>query len=331
LRDFLPDRLIDVHAHVWRAWAGPARTGESRTASWPERVADRCSVVELAETYRRLLPGKSVTPLVFGNPTSPEDLESQNAYVGAAAVGSLPALALTRPDWPAEKFEQTVADAGLAGAKPYLTYAPGHLAAREIRIFDFLPPAHLDVLNRRRWIVILHVPRPGRLGDAQNVADLLEIDRRWPEAQVVVAHVGRAYCIEDLGDAMAALSRTRHLRFDISANTNEEVFHRLLLAVGPPRVLFGSDLPITRMRMRRITRAGRYVNLIPRGLYGDVSSDPHMRELDGAEAEGLTLFLYEELDAFRRAAERAGLSAADIQAVFHDNARRMLDGSEEHP
>ena len=97
-----------------------------------------------------------------------------------------------------------------------------------------------------------------------------------------------------------------------------------LEAVGPKRLLFGSDLPILRMRTRRICEKGVYVNLVPRGLYGDVSGDKNMREIEGPEAEKLTFFMYEELLAFRRAAERAGLTRADLQDVFHDNAERIL-------
>lgn len=43
------------------------------------------------------------------------------------------------------------------------------------------------------------------------------------------------------------------------------------------------------------------MNLVPIGLYGDVSGDSHMREVKGEQAESLTFFMYEELDAFRRA------------------------------
>jgi hypothetical protein len=139
-----------------------------------------------------------------------------------------------------------------------------------------------------------------------------------------VAHVGRAYCDEDVGDAFTRLAQTRHLTFDISANTNANVFEGLIRAVGPRRILFGSDLPILRMRTRRITENGRYVNLVPRGLYGDVSQDPNMREVDGAEAEALTFFLYEEIAAFRRAAEATRLTPDDIEVVFHANAVGML-------
>jgi hypothetical protein len=114
------------------------------------------------------------------------------------------------------------------------------------------------------------------------------------------------------------------MRFDIAANTNAWVFEQLIRAVGPKRILFGSDLPITRMRMRRTCRGGTYVNLVPRGLYGEVSGDKNMGELDGAEAEKLTFFLYEEIDAFRRAAEATGLTARDVEDVFFGNAVKLL-------
>jgi predicted TIM-barrel fold metal-dependent hydrolase len=228
------------------------------------------------------------------------------------------------PEWSAEEFERQIVDGGFIGAKVYLSFAPANLKASEVQIFDFIPRHQLEVLHRRGWILMLHIPRPARLRDPVNLEQLLEIDARYPNAQAIVAHAGRAYCPEDIGDAFERLTATRNLRFDISANTNETVFLGLIQAVGARRILFGSDLPITRMRMRRICEDGRYVNLVPRGLYGDVSGDPNMRAIDLPEADQLTLFLYEEIDAFRRAAEAARLSKEDIADVFHRNAEKMF-------
>jgi len=211
------------------------------------------------------------------------------------------------------------------GAKSYLSLAPRYLPADEIRIFDFFPPHQLEILNRRGWIMMLHIPRPGRLRDPVNLAQLLEIEERYPRIRLIVAHVGRAYCPEDIGTAFEVLGQTRRLMFDISANTNDQVFESALRAVGPDRILFGSDLPILRMRMRRICENGIYINLVPRGLYGDVSQDPHMREVDPPESERLTFFMYEEIRAFRRAAERVGLSRAAIEQVFYGNAAALLE------
>ncbi len=326
VRDFLPAKVVDVHTHILTAeQAKRGEAGGRGLVTWPSRVAAFNPIEDLLETYRLMLPGKSVTAVVFSSPTLATDIDELNAYVSeAAAKHRVPALLLARPEWSAAELEKKILAGGFLGVKVYLNFAPAHIPPAEIRIFDFLPAHQLEMLDRHEWIAMLHIPRPGRLGDPANLADLAEIDRRFPNAQVIVAHVGRAYCPEDVGVAFETLARTKSLRFDISANTNAEVFRQLIDAVGSKRILFGTDLPILRMRMRRICENGRYVNLVPRGLYGDVSGDPHMRELDGADAERLTFFLYEEIDAFRRAAESCGLSRSDVRDVFCDNAMRLL-------
>lgn len=327
LAGFLPDRIVDIHAHVWlKGFRRAAPTG--RAVTWPLRVASQNPASDLAETYRLMFPGKSVTSLVFSLLESHEDdFDAANAYISLVAhERDVPALIYASPQWSAERFEREIREGGFIGAKVYLTLSPAEIPVDEIRIFDFLPHHQLEVLDRHGWIVMLHIPRSGRLRDPVNLADMLEIERRYPNAKVIIAHVGRAYCPQDVGDAFTVLAQTQHMRFDISANTNEAVFEQLIRTVGPRRILFGSDLPITRMRMRRICENGNYVNLVPKGLYGDVSDDKHMREVDGERARELSFFLYEEIDAFRRAAQATGLTPRDIEDVFHDNATRLFEG-----
>lgn len=326
IEPWLPPRVLDVHTHVWNRPHDAPRPGEPvRTVTWPSRVAAVSPIDELLETYRILMPGRRVTPLIFPDVTGERPIDELNAEVAEAARRrDVPALLFATPEWPAEAFERRVLEGGFLGAKVYLTRSPRYLPGGEIRILDFLPPHQLAVLDRHGWVVMLHIPRAGRLRDRVNLAQLLEIEQRYPNARVIVAHVGRAYCEEDVGDAFETLAPAERLRFDFSANTNETVFRRLIDAVGPGRILFGSDLPITRMRMRRICEGGRYVNLVPPGLYGDVSGDPNLREVDAAEGARLTFFLYEQIAAFLRAAQGAGLSPADLALIFHDNAAEWL-------
>ena len=328
LRDFLPQRIIDVHTHVWLDKFKAKATGAPvRTVSWPSRVALDNSVEDLDETYRLLFPGKQVIPQVFSNLATGDDVEGANAYTSAcAAQRGYPALIFAAPQWPAQDFENRILAGGFIGAKVYMTMADAYIPAKEMRIFDYLPHHQLEVLDRHSWIAMLHIPRDGRLKDPLNLAQMLEIERRYPNVQVIIAHVGRAYCAEDVGNAFDVLADTRHMRFDFSANTNAEVFTQLIRAVGPKRILFGSDMPILRMRMRRICERGMYINLVPQGLYGDVSGDKNMREVSvgSAEAEQLTFFMYEELMAFKLAAEATGLSKQDIENVFYHNAAHML-------
>lgn len=332
LRDFLPGRIVDIHTHVYRlADCVPDDHGtESRTVSWPNLVARENPIEDLRETYRLLFPDKQVTPLIFASVPQGENINRLNRYVAEVArTARVPALLFSHPAWSAESLDAQLSAGGFLGVKSYLTLAPAYLPAREIRILDFFPPHQLEVLNRRRAIVMLHIPRDGRLQDPVNLAQILHIERSYPELQLIVAHVGRAYCREDVGEAFEVLRASRRCYFDISANTNAEVFAGLIRCVGPRRILFGSDLPVTRMRMRRVTRDGRYLNLVPRGAYGDISDDPHMGEVDGEEAARLTFFLYEELEAFRQAAMATGLTAGDIEDVFYRNAQRIMKSSEQ--
>ena len=326
LRDWLPERIIDIHAHVWLdKFKVVDPRAPQRAVTWPGRVALDNSIEDLLETYRLMLPGKRVAPLFFGNPTIGGDLHDGNDYVSqCAAAYHLPALILAAPHWSAAELEDRILAGGFVGAKVYLTLADPVIPAKEIRIFDFLPPHQLEVLDRHGWVVMLHIPRDDRLRDPLNLAQMVEIDQRYPNAKVIIAHVGRAYCAEDVGDAFDRLAGAQRLLFDFSANTNAEVFERLIRAVGPKRILFGSDMPILRMRMRRICEGERYINLVPRGLYGDVSGDKNMREVDPPEADRLTFFMYEELLAFKRAAEATGLSRADLDDIFYANAARTL-------
>ena len=73
--------------------------------------------------------------------------------------------------------------------------------------------------------------------------------------------------------------------------------------------------------MYRIDDGGKYVNVVPRGLYGGVDTDPHMRESD---EKNITTFMYEELLALRATAEKLGLSHDDIERVMHSNASRFF-------
>jgi len=328
LAGWLPPRIIDVHTHVWLKTRTEPEPETPRGAQWPALVARDNSIEDLLRTYELLFPGHQVTPLIFGYPQRGANLEQVNAYVSQVARRqALPALLLSAPEETAEELERRVGAGGFLGLKPYLEFAPAHIAADDITIFDFLPHHHLQVADAHGWIVMLHIPRRARLRDLLNLAHMVEIERRYPHVQLIIAHIGRAYCVEDVGDALDRLGETERMCFDFSANTNAQVIEMLLRVVGPRRVLFGSDLPIVRMRMRRICQDGLYVNLVPPGLYGDLGGDPHMREVSREEGVKLSFFLYGELLALRRAAEATGLSAADLQDVFFNNAARLIAGA----
>lgn len=326
LRDFLPARIIDLHAHIWLKLFETPRANIQRGAQWADKVASENSLEELLSAYSALLPDQQVMPLLLGWPERYVDVKANNRWVSEQARRhQFPALLVSKPEMRAEALESEALAGGFMGLKPYLEFAPAHLAADEISIYDFLPEAHLEVANAHRWIVILHLPRSGRLHDPVNLAQMLEIERNYPQVQLVIAHLGRVYCLQDLGSALETLQHTDHMLFDFSANINAEVMVEILRVVGSKRVLFGSDLPITRMRMRRICENGSYINLVPPGVYEGIDNDTHMREVSSSESERLTFFLYEQLLSIRRAAQWLRLTKVDVENILYKNAQGLLD------
>ena len=326
LKDFLPDTFIDVHTHVFLdRFIKPHTEINKRIVSWTTLVAKDNSIEDLFETYRIMFPDKTVRPDIFSSPDLYIDFDAANKYIeDNAKKYRLPYLLLIHPKWSAEKLERQLTDGGFYGVKVFLSYSPAYIPGSEIRIFDFMPHHQLEVLNKLGAVLMLHIPRPLRLRDPVNLAQLIEIEEKYPDIKLIVAHIGRAYCQCDVGNAFDILGKTKNMCFDFSANCNSDVMDGLIKAVGPERILFGSDLPILRMRCRRIERDGHYVNIVPEGLYGDVSGDKNMDTASGPEAEAITYFLYEEIDAFRRAAEKNGLTASEVGKVFKGNAERLF-------
>lgn len=327
IKDFLPPELIDIHTHVWRKeFIKVDPYNPVRAVTWPSLVAADNPIEDHLKTYELMFPDKKVTPMIFSTCNNGLIFDVANKYIADCSEKyNLPSLLLSTPEWDAEEFERKIQSENFLGAKVYLNFSPSYIPESEIRIFDFIPPHQLKVLDKLSKILMLHIPRHKRLRDPVNLAQMLEIEKKYPHIKFIIAHVGRAYCNEDIGDAFEVLSETKNMLFDFSANTNQYVFESLIKAVGPKRIMFGSDMPILRMRNRRIIENGTYINVVPKGLYGDVSADKNMREVEGSEADSITFFMYEEIDAFRKASISCGLNSADINDIFYTNAKKLIE------
>lgn len=327
LRDFLPDTFIDCHTHIWLDEQDHfCEDTAHRSCAWPGMVAKDNSVEDLNETNRLLFPDKKVISVLYGQPTVTIDLKKNNAYVAESANKyNFPALYISHPSQSAESVERAVlANPCFKGLKVYLQFAPSYIPNNEIRIYDFLPHEHLALADKHGWIVQIHVARSKRLADPVNYVQLLEIEQKYPNIKLIVAHLGRAYANEDLGDALDYLKNSEKTIWDFTANTNQYVMEKVLEQYGAERFIYGTDFPIFRMKARRTVENGFYINEIPMGSLGDVSSDSHMREIAYPEADKITFFIYEEILACKRACETLQLGKDDVQKIFYDNSAKIF-------
>ncbi len=327
LKDFLPEKILDVHTHVYKEeFIEKSASEEKRSVTWIETVASENPIEDLQETYKLMFPDKDVKALMFA--MGPTGLDKNNAYLSDVSKKTgWPALYFSHPSQSADEIEEKIREGGFLGVKSYLDLAPGYIPGNEIRIFDFFPKHQLERLNEMGAICMCHIPRSGRLKDPVNINQILEIKKEFPKLRLIIAHIGRAYTKEDIGNAFDLLADVPGLIFDFTANCCEYAITEVIRRFGPKQVLFGTDMPILRMRTRRIEENGTYVNLVPPGMYPDPYGDPHLREVSEEEAENITFFAYEELLSFKRACEKLGLTKQDVEDMMHNNAIDLIEGA----
>ena len=315
----LPAEIIDCHVHIGLPeHIGPV-SPERRAAIWALEVADYQSWEQLRDNYRLLFPNQKVSALVFGGVYREVATERNNDYVLAGIsdpINSARGLIVTRPEWDASMVESALSR-GFLGVKPYPDLAPQR--TNEVGIYDFLPRAHLAVLDKFGGILMLHLPRSGRIGDADNIREVLEIYESYPSIKLILAHIGRAYCLPTAERGLPHLIDAERIYFDTAANLNADVFQYALETVGPDRLLFGSDLPITLMRGVREHIGDKYVN------YTDGPYSWNTNRRSPEEEANYTYYLYEELRALIRAVERAGLGSDALEKILYSNSAGLLN------
>jgi uncharacterized protein len=315
---WLPERIVDVHVHVsLPEHSGPV-SAERKMLDWAMEVGIFQSWDELATSNRTLFPGKRVSSLVFGGVYREVDLDTNNAYVlrGArdpAAMSS--GLYVTAPGFPEGRVRDAL-ESGFLGIKPYPDLAPQ--GSLEVSIYDFLPEAHLSVLNEFGGILMLHLPRAGRLADPDNIREVNEIAERYPMVRIILPHIGRAFCLPTAERGLKLYPRSPNLLFDTSANLNADVFSYALDTLGPERVLYGSDLPITLMHGAREHVGERYVNFTD----GDYSWNSNRKSPE--EEATYTYFLYQQIRAMIAACEMTGLGKPGMEMMMYENGARLL-------
>jgi hypothetical protein len=192
----VPQRVFDVHTHVYRWQFSMSPTGDRgpeyelfgrhfAEANWA--MLDSCD--------RQLMPGREIHRLAFPMPFSPTcDFESSNWFVAdeAKADGRSAALMLVHPSMTAEHIETQLCATGCLGFKPHACYSRTG-AEVSSRITDFLPEHQIEVAHRHDLLIMLHLSKRDGIADPENVADLKYLTTKYCHAKWILAHCARSY------------------------------------------------------------------------------------------------------------------------------------------
>ena len=317
LKDFLPPRIFDSHLHLFdRSCLLPTYQCPPRSVF--TKFGGVFSIEQCLSWAKALLPEQEFHLNSFGMPSYDSDLDASAAYSGRISDNRRSfAMALVSPHDTAEAVIRRVECNHLIGYKPYLDFVDWK-ERREITIHDMLPAAQMEAANDRGLAITLHIPRPGRLADPLNQVQMVELCRRYPKTQIIFAHIGRAYYLSNVIAFLDGIAACPNAYVDTAMVNHEGVLEYAFRNFPRERILFGSDAPVAFLRGKSVEINNQYAYLM--GEDYEIGASIY----DSRHTVSFATFFYEQLRGIKLAAQRAGLSRAEIENLFFHNASRLF-------
>ena len=317
---FLPPKVLDFHTHIWSADNWKERPWATDKGGGRYMVTDEFYPPEqLLGDGRACFPDRHYEAVCFGCPTPAVDWEKDTAYVAAAARAhrGLWPLLLAGPDLgiSRERYERALNEGGFYGFKVFLNWYGD--AYGDKRVEEMVGPVERLLANERRLIVLLHVPRRGRLADTDVQAGVRWLAAECPQARIVLAHGGRCYLPSEMKAAIGCLRGLANVWMDTSMVMDPATLQVAMNEIGPGRLLFGTDFPVAAMRGRRVRVLDHWVDVVLPGY------PPSAYRLAG-EGFQAGFMAWEIALAIRWAAELTGIAAAERDRIFCDNGLALL-------
>jgi glutamate-1-semialdehyde 2,1-aminomutase len=307
--DFLPKRVFDAHMHLYGAETIP-------NFHKPRSVfeADAITPGDYLQDMGPLMPGVeqmqlNMMPMLDWAQADPTNglRQRANDHVYAQYAPGSAVSPFVLPGDTAEEIEAMTRHPGTRGFKCYC-YGVGRADCENVSIDEFLPESLWEVANARKMPIILHMMRPGALSDEDNFTYITRMTKRYPDAQLVLAHCARGFAAWTAVEAIRKLEDQGNIWFDLAAICESGPMMACILKNAGRRTMWGSDYPICKHR-------GRAVSV------GTGSSWLTGPDFSGAER---TLIATENLLALKQAALLLDLDATQIQDLFYNNAAKLF-------
>ncbi len=324
LAPVLPRQVLDFHAHTWKSDHWKTVPWQTDAAGGKYMVTPQEYGVErLLADGKMLFPDRPFHAVCFGQPTPAVDIEKTNAYSAEAArhAGLFPLLITGRGTLAPDELRVAIREQGFFGYKVFLNWFGNDYG--QVTVEEMIGPEEMALADELRLIVLLHVPRAGRLADPEVQCGVRKYATEYPGANIVLAHCGRCYLPDEMKSAIGAVADLQNVFLDTSMVMDPLVLQMVFRYIDSSRVLFATDLPVAAMRGRRVYVMDHWVDVVLEGYreseYRVASNKIHA-----------TFMAWEIALAVLRAGEMAGLSQDRVKAVFCENGmallRRVMNG-----
>lgn len=324
LSSFLPEEIIDFHVHLSKK-DFTLNNVKKENPYFQEELMMDFPYESFKQAVKEVYPGKIYKSLFFGLPFKGIDLLKSNDYISEICIkNSCNGLYLVSQD--TREIPEDLIQKNFLGFKPYpeqtkkvdLSGFDISNLDMDVSIYDMLPDLVLDYANKHRMIITLHTPRKGRLNDKRNIAEIKNICKTYPELQLNLAHGARAYVYADIEHSIYDIKGIDNLYVDTANINNREVLKVLIKELGSEKILYGSDLPLALFKGKNVDINNKhyYITNIPTKWS---LSSTHLK------LDDFTLLTYEVLRSIKSVSKELKLKEKDINSIFHDNAKRLMD------
>ena len=318
LQSFLPSKVFDAHAH-------PSEKSELdlKRISILNDLPNDVGIAAWRE-FTSLHAGKERLKggLFFGAPLFDEDADLKQSMLRANnfVVSDLKNSGETRSKClllvskllePSD-VEAHLSDDFVRGFKPYATLSPGCDASS--RIHEFVPDWVFSLANEREIVITLHIQKHGALSDGDNIRDIHEICKKYPNMKLILAHCGCSFNVYNTLNGAKHYTDIDNIYFDTSALCEGLALTHLFKLFPANRFMWGTDFPIS-------VRHGRFVGL------GDFIFSLQNNTADGGKLPDNVKTLHHGLESLRAlvyAIKESGLTDREVEGIFCDNAANLL-------
>jgi len=301
---FVPERLFDMHGHL-HAVEFCVRDG---LPPYLQRNID-------LQTYRNamelLFPGRRLEgALLFPFPIRECERVGLNSWMfselRSQKSDGFQGLALAAPNDDPKVFERWMHEGTALGLKPYHYYS-GVQDTLQAHVETFVVEWMWELCDQYEGILMIHLMRDAGVSDPGNQEALERLCEKYPRCKVILAHIARSFNFRT-ARGLKKLAKLPNVWVDTSSITEAEGIRIALDLLGPKRVLFGSDYPVSHLRGHCATAGATF-----HWFYGDEIKD-----------SGVTLVGIDSLLSLRHACEDVGLSRTDVDDIFFGNAKSLL-------
>ena len=301
---FLPDKIFDSHMHI---------------SEFPFAGKERFGFREYYEDMSVLFPGRKIRCNALATPT--EELKSDAGHLSTIEffkkeldeypenVGEI----LVKPAESADEIESHLVHENIRGLKCYCTYADRR-DTLNADINEYLPESALEVADKRGLAITLHMVKENGLADPENMRQIKEMTRRYPNATLILAHAARSFAAWNAVEAAAELRDFENVWYDFSAICESAPMMQILRKIGVSRCMWGSDYNVC-------MREGRAIS-IGDGFYWIDSED--IKSFSLKTTVHPWQLCTENLMALRQASLILDLSVGEVEDIFYNNAARLF-------